>query len=132
MKDILLNVTSVMLGLLWVGGVAIAEGTEEVTITAAGVVEKSATGTYGGPRMLDMSLDYVVSYKGLDLASHAGAAELQKRVKDAAMEACKEIGRHRPIERMTPDEAGCAKVAADKAMVRVNELIAAAEKKPVK
>jgi len=60
----------------------------------------------------------------LDLASHVGALELEKRVHDAAMAACKEIGKQYP--NATPSEDACAKAAADKAMVRAHELEAAA------
>jgi len=132
MNRVLLSVAVGVAGSLWLGGIAIAQGTEEVTVTAAGVVEKDAGGAPGGARAQDMSFSYAVSYKGLDLASYAGAVELQKRVKDAARDACREISRQRPLAQLTPDEGGCAKAAADKAMVRVNELIAAAQKKPVK
>jgi UrcA family protein len=132
MKRELLSVAIGLAGSLWLGGVAIAQTTEEVTVTAAGVVEKDAGGAPGGARVLNMSFSYAVSYKGLDLASHAGAVELQKRVKNAARDACKEISRQRPLAHLTPDEDGCAKAAADKAMISVNELIAAAEKKAVK
>jgi UrcA family protein len=132
MKRVILSVAIGMAGSLLLGGAAIAQSTEEVTVTAAGVVEKDSGGAPGGARVLDMSFSYPVSYKGLDLASHAGAIEFQKRVKDAARDACKEISRQRPLAHLTPDEDGCAKAAADKAMVRVNELIAAAEKKPMK
>jgi len=131
MKKVLLSAAIGIAGSLWLGGVAVAQGTEEITVTAASVVQKDAGGAPGGARLLDMSLSYGVSFKGLDLASHAGAAELEKRVKDAARDACKEISHQRPLAEFTTDERTCAKAAADKAMVRVNELIAAAEKKPI-
>jgi len=53
--------------------------------------------------------------------------ELQKRVTDAALAACKEIGRQYPDS--TPSEADCAKAATDKAIAKVNELAAAAASK---
>ena len=51
--------------------------------------------------------------------------ELEKRVNDAAQTACKELGRQYPIA--TPSDAECAKTAAEKAMVKVHELVAAAK-----
>jgi hypothetical protein len=53
--------------------------------------------------------------------------ELQKRVKDAAVTACKEIGR--PYPNSMPSDADCAKTASDKAMTKVNAIVAAAGKK---
>jgi hypothetical protein len=44
--------------------------------------------------------------------------EAEKRVKDVAETACKELGNRYPNG--TPSEAECAKAAADKAMVVVN------------
>jgi UrcA family protein len=62
------------------------------------------------------------------VTSAAGAAEIEKRVNDAAKEACKEISAKRPLQQFTTSEAECAKAAADKAMVKVHELEAAAAK----
>jgi hypothetical protein len=56
--------------------------------------------------------------------------ELEKRVKDAGSAACKEIGHQYPDS--TPNDADCAKAAVAKAMVKVNELVAAADKKSAK
>jgi UrcA family protein len=117
---------------LMVGGLVLAQSTEEVTVTASAVAEKSAGRTATGAHIVDMSVSYAVGYAGLDLASHAGAMELEKRINDASRMACKEIGRHRPLAQLTPDEDGCAKAAAAKAMVRAHELIAEAGKKPAK
>jgi hypothetical protein len=54
--------------------------------------------------------------------------ELQKRVADAARAACKELSRQYPDS--TPNDADCEKTATAKAMVHVNEMLAAAAKKP--
>jgi UrcA family protein len=68
-----------------------------------------------------------VSTAGLDLSSSAGAAALQKRVADAAKAACKELARQYPDSSTT--DADCVKNATDKAMVKVNEAVAAAKNK---
>jgi UrcA family protein len=102
---------------------------EEVTVTASRILTETPAGsTTTGVPIVDISLSYGVSYAGLDLASHSGATELEKRVREAAQAACKEITRQRPLVHMTPDDATCAKVATDKAMPKVHELVAAAEK----
>jgi UrcA family protein len=74
-----------------------------------------------------ISLSYGVKAKHLDLSSHAGFMEMQKRANDAAAAACKEISRQYPNS--SESDADCAKAAAAKAMVKVNELAAAAAKK---
>jgi len=67
-----------------------------------------------------------VSLAGLNLATKSGATEAENRVSAAALAACKEIGRQYPDA--APSENQCAREAAQKAMVKVNELVLAAEK----
>ncbi len=110
------------------GTVVVADDMGEVTVQASRVVTKTVGKTASGIPIVDVSLSYGVNAKDLDLASHAGAMELQKRVADAARAACKEISRQYPDS--TPSDADCEKNATAKAMVRVNELLAAAAKKP--
>ncbi|MGO8974132.1 MAG: UrcA family protein [Steroidobacteraceae bacterium] len=76
--------------------------------------------------IVDMSVSYGVSTKGLDLASHDGAVELERRINDAAKVACKEIFKQYP--EATPPQADCVKAATDKAMARAHELEATAAK----
>jgi UrcA family protein len=108
-------------------GIAVAQTTTEVTVEATRVMRTNAGRTPSGVPIADISLSYGVSYSGLDLASHAGAMQLEKRVKDAATEACKEISRQYPDA--SPNDAECIKAATDKAMIKVRELEAAAAKK---
>jgi UrcA family protein len=113
--------------------IAAAQNADEVTVTASRVLTETPAGhTASGIPINDISLSYGVSYAGLDLASHSGATELEKRVHDAALAACKEISRQRPLDHLTPDDAGCARTAADKAMPEVHERVAAAEKQRAK
>ena len=111
-----------------VGSIATAQNIEEITVQGTRIMSTKTVGrTASGVPIVDVSLSYGVSIAGLDLASHVGAAELEKRIHDAALAACKEIGRQYPDS--TPSDADCAKAAADKAMVRAHELEAAAAKK---
>jgi UrcA family protein len=116
------------------GTSALAQNTEEVTVVGVrrAPVVHVVGGSPGGAKEEEVSISYGVSYKALDLTSSAGAAELKKRVNDAASAACKEIGEHHPVADFTPSEADCAKAASDKAMKKVDELIAAAGKKAAK
>lgn len=109
-----------------VNAVAIAQDMGEVVVQAQRVVKKTIGHTASGVPIEDISLSYGVSTKGLDLSSSAGAAELQKRVASAAQAACKELSRQYPSS--TTTDAECVKGATDKAMVKVNEMIATAKK----
>ena len=113
-----------------VGSIAVAQPVQEIVVTARGdVAVKPAGRSTSGVPIVDMSISYGVSYAGLDLASAVGVAELEKRVNDAAKEACKEIAAKRPFQQFATSEAECAKAAADKALVKVHDLEAGAAKK---
>lgn len=123
------------LGLLAAGaflihGAVDAQNLEEVTVQAKRIVKKVVGRSSTGVPIEDISLSYGVSAAGLDLGSGAGASELERRVKDAATAACEEIGRQYPDA--TPSDRECARIAADQAMVKARELIAAAKKTPGK
>ena len=112
---------------LSLSSVAVAQDVERITVQATRVMSTKTVGrTSSGVPIVDVSVSYGVSTGGLDLSSGAGAAELEKRVSDAARTACKEIDRQYPDA--TPSNAECAKAATDKAMVKVHELVAAAQK----
>ncbi|MDB6102656.1 MAG: hypothetical protein JWO52_2655 [Gammaproteobacteria bacterium] len=69
----------------------------------------------------------VVSYANLDLSTATGAAELKKRVSEAAREACKELVAADPID--LADGNGnptCVSETTDGAMEQVNAAIATA------
>lgn len=110
-----------------VAGGALAQTTPEVTVTSTRAVEKTVGRTASGIPIVDVSLSYGVSAKGLDLTSSNGRAEFEKRVSDAAMEACQELGKRYPGS--TPTDAQCAKAATDKAMAQVHKVEDAATKK---
>jgi UrcA family protein len=105
--------------------VALAQDVEKVNIEAKRAMTTKIVGrTSSGLPVADITLDYAVSTKGLNLASSAGAAELTKRISNAAREACREIGRRYP--NAAPTDSQCTKAAADTAMVKVHELAAQA------
>jgi UrcA family protein len=114
-----------------IAGAALAQGVPEVKVQATRIISsamsaKTVGKTSSGVPIQDVTLSYGVNAQGLDLSTNTGAKAFEQRVKDAAEQACKDIGRQYPDS--TPSDADCAKAAADQAMVRVNELIAAAEK----
>jgi len=106
--------------------VARAQGPSEVQVQATRIPSTKVVGrTTSGIPVVEVSLSYRVSLAGLELSTKYGADEAGRLVNAAAEAACKEIGRQYP--NATPSDRACAKAASDKAMVRVHELVAAAE-----
>ena len=115
---------AVALGL--VGGIAVAQNIDEITVQGTRTVNtKEVRLPYEVP-VNDVSLTYGVSTKGLDLTSDAGFMEAEKRVKDVAATACRELGKLYP--HAAPSNEECTKVAVDEAMVKLKKLAAAAGK----
>jgi hypothetical protein len=129
MKTIFMKVAVGAVASGLVGGIAVAQdqNMEEITVQGTRMVTTKVDGrTSSGIPIHEVSLSYGVIIKGLDLASHAGFMEAEKRVKDVAETACKELVKRYPDG--TPSEAECAKAAAAKAMVVVNGWAARASK----
>ncbi|MFI4889829.1 MAG: UrcA family protein [Steroidobacterales bacterium] len=111
--------------------IVFAQNMQDVTVVGTRALTTNEVGqTSTGVTIIKISLTYGVGASDLDLASSAGAAELGKRIDNAAMAACKEITRQYP--KATPSDEECAKAAAKKAMVKAYELEAAAAKKSAK
>jgi UrcA family protein len=128
MKTIFVKAAIGAVASVLVGRIAIAQNVEEVAVQAKrGLTTKVVGRTASGLPLVDISLSHDASAAGLDLTSNAGAAELERRVNDAARAACKEIGRQYPDA--TPSNAECAKAAAGEAMVKARKLVAAAQSK---
>jgi UrcA family protein len=133
MRTISMSVAVAVVSCVLTSGIVFAEDREEVRVQATRLLStktKIVGQTSSGVPVVDMSLSYGVSTAGLDLASSAGAAELTRRVKDAAHAACREISRQYP--EIASGDAECARSTADKAMVQVQQLIAVAQKSPGK
>ncbi len=83
----------------------------------------------GGKELLpEVSVDYKVKYADLDLSTHSGAVELQKRIKASATEACQQLAVLYPNSTEGVGKESCVESAVSKAMVDANKAIAAAEK----
>ena len=78
-----------------------------------------------------VSVDYPVSYADLDLSRTADAATFEKRINDAAKEACSQLTKKYPPEAFmpTPTNQDCVGTATRQAMVVAKQVIAAASKK---
>ena len=112
-----------------VGGNALAQTPEnaEVLVESHRTVETSVGKSYTGIPIVDVSIGYTVSSKGLDIGTPAGAREFEARVKEAATAGCKELGQRYPNS--STSDAECVKKAVDKAMVQTHKLEDAASKK---
>jgi len=131
MKKILISATAAMLACALASSVAVAQQLTEVTVQATRTVTTKIVGTTSsGIPILGVELGYTVSTAGINFVSPASVSELEKRINDAALAACKELGRQYPDSK--PGDAECAKAAADKAMVKVHQIIQAPAKAPAK
>jgi UrcA family protein len=116
LKGLVLGLTAIALG----GASAYAETLETVTVTGSRMVSEKLIGrTPIGADIREVSLSYRVNAADLDLASTAGKAELEKRVRATAKAACKELDRLTFGDPTSPDDATCVKKAVDEAMARV-------------
>lgn len=129
MKTIFMSVALGAVASGLIGGIAVAqkENTDEITVLGTRMVTAKVAGkTASGIPISDVSLGYGVILKDLNLASQASFLEAQKRVKDAAGTACKELSRRYPNG--SPSEAECTKAAVDKAMIVLEGWAALASK----
>jgi UrcA family protein len=99
-----------------------------ITIVAPHVVHRKVVGrsSIGAPIEV-MSVSRSVSYADLDLTKTADAAELKKRISDAAKDACNYLfSRERGLT-LPPvtSSRSCMKEATSEAMMLANEVIAA-------
>jgi UrcA family protein len=112
-------------GLAMVSALAVTQESNEVTVEAARTVRQTER-TYTGTPVELISLTRRVSYSDLDLTSHAGATELEKRVNDTAKAACKQLDTLYPLT--SPGGDPCVKNAVTDAMKQAHAAIDAAEK----
>lgn len=78
-----------------------------------------------------VSVDYPVSYADLDLSRTADAATFEKRIGDAAKEACTQLTKKYPPEAFmpTPGNQDCVGTATRQAMSVAKQVIAATSRK---
>ena len=122
-----LMVAAVACGLVM--SAAFAQDVAEIKVLGSRTTVKVKPGMNGvtpAPLYKTLELSYGVSAGDLDLKSDSGAAALEKRVNDAAVALCEEMGRQYPDS--TPDDATCAKQASKRAMAQVRALTAKARK----
>ena len=111
-----------------VSGTALAQEqaqSSQITIQGQPVQVTTVGRSYTGIPIVDYSFQRAVSYANLDLSTSAGAAELKKRVRETAREACETLSAADPLD--APDDDGtCVRDATAGAMKQVTAAIAAA------
>lgn len=127
MKSIVMGAATVLAACSLFALSATAQQSEEVTVTASRVEHVKVVSGSPGSFFKDVSLSYGVSLAGLDLTKTASEMELERRVNDAALAACKDLEKGYPVASQ-PTTADCASSAASKAMAQVHALVAAANK----
>ena len=114
------------LGILGAPAIAEQAGMQEVTVIAERPTTTVVGRTSSGVAIELIELRHRVSFADLNLATPSGAADLGKRVSNAAKSACDELDKLYPLE---AKEANCAKKSADAAMSQVHAAVAAAEQR---
>lgn len=119
-----------ILGLIG-GGLALAAGfagsqtLKEISVEA-GRATKVVGHTSSGIPIEEVTLTRHVFYGDLDLRTHSGAVELERRVRETAQAACKQLDELYPLT--TSESPACTAQAVKGAMEEVHALVAAAEK----
>lgn len=105
---------------------ALADELPTITI-GAGLMTKSVVGRSAiGAPIEQVTVTHRVSYADLDLATQAGAAALETRVKETALAACKQLDQLYPLE--AKNERECASTTVAQASHQVESAIAAARR----
>jgi UrcA family protein len=108
---------------------AVAQQTDQTPnakIEAGKVQETMVRVSYTGIPIDRVQVDLPVSYANLDLTTPSGAAELKRRVTEAANEACKQVDEADPIDLSDTDDFSCVRAATDGALKQVKAVIVAA------
>jgi UrcA family protein len=116
----ILHLALATLGCLAASWPILAQQVQELTVEAPHV-ESSAV--KGRPAL---SIVYKINYSDLNLATHSGAVELQRRIKDSATKACAQLLKLYPTS-LDPGPP-CTDAAVRNAMAQADKAIAEAER----
>jgi UrcA family protein len=120
----MLQIGLAAVGGLLVGVTSLAQPMPQVIVEVPHIEKSVQTGAVG-QRKETLSIVYKVDYSDLNLATHSGATELQKRIKDSATQACQQLAKLYP--ETTEGDTPCVQGAVKSAMAQANKLIATAE-----
>jgi UrcA family protein len=114
-----------VVGCLAVSGIGMAQQPTDTLVVEAPHVERTTQPGAMGIKRPAMSIAYKVNYSDLNLATHSGAVELEKRIKASATQACDQLAKLYP--ETVQGDPPCVTGAVKTAMARAQKLIAAAE-----
>jgi len=123
------HIAMATIGCLTLAAIAMAQ-VPEITVEAPYHRPASAAkpGPGGKEALPEVSVDYRVHYADLDLSKHSGAVELERRIRDAATQACQQLATLYPGSTEGVGKDSCVEKATTKAMAEANVAIAAAAK----
>lgn len=123
MRNLLQAQAIALLAAAAIGGGAVGQETEEVTVRGPGIQSTEVERSSIGVPVVMFTVSYKVSYEDLDLTTSDGMAELTKRIEDAANQGCREIGlAYRTAQ---PSDWLCARHASKEALAEVQQVVAA-------
>jgi len=116
-----------VVGCLSVSGIGMAQQAQapETLVVEAPHVETTTQPGAMGMKRPAMSIEYKVNYSDLNLATHSGAVELEKRIKASATQACDQLAKLYP--ETVQGDPPCVTAAVKNAMAQAQRLIHAAE-----
>lgn len=115
-------------GFVAASGASVAQQLGEIVVESAPPKVEQVKAYAGATQRINLlSVKYGVTYADLNLATHAGALALEKRIGDAAKKGCDQIDRMYPLEPAPAGDPPCVKTAVEQAMVKAHEAVAAAE-----
>jgi UrcA family protein len=115
-------------GVSLAGAATAAQQLEEITIEGSRITKEvvGRSSSTGAPIEL-VTLARHASYSDLDLSTHSGALELQKRVELTAKAACKELDQLFPFSVSSSGTRSCMDKAVNSAKAQVQAAIKSAE-----
>ena len=116
-------VVGAIVGVAMTSGSALAQATEEITVTAPRMIEQSAGHGPTGIPLKEISLSYELSYADLDLTKAAGVSELDRRIDTMAKEACRALDK---LDVLKIKDSFCVTKAINSAADQRKHAIAAA------
>jgi UrcA family protein len=127
MKVGTLHIALATIGCVTLAVPGMAQQTPEIIVEAARPAAPATQVSPGSKEKLPaVSLVSRVSYSDLDLSTHSGAVELEKRVKNSATEVCQQLLKLYPGS--TEGETSCVQGTVKSGMAQANKAIADAEK----
>jgi UrcA family protein len=120
---LLILTVGALVGVTMASESAIAQPTEEITVSAPRIVQRNVGRGPTGIPIREVSISYELTYADLDLTKTAGVSELDRRIHIMAKQACNALDNLNPLSAKDPD---CVRNAINSAADQRKHAIAAA------